>query len=252
MDNVINPLLIQIFLLVLVLIFAHTVETLLGFGASLITMALGVYIFPINGLLPVVVILGFLQSCWLVTRWIRYLKWRALLLNIMPAVAVGMILGIYYRTRVASYKQLLVLLGLFVMAVSIMEIFLIYRTRSAGGSLPKYLGLPILIVGGLFHGIYATGSPLIIYYSSRELKEPAEFRATISMLWLILNLILLFNLYASGLINVNTITTTGIVLPGLIAGIILGNSMKFRAVVFKFLVYVLLFFAGLLLLFQPG
>jgi hypothetical protein len=251
-DNIVTPLLIQIFLLVLVLVFAHTVETVLGFGATLLAMALGIYIFPLNILLPVLVILGFLQSCWLVARWFRHLKWRVLLLSILPAVAVGMVVGIYYRTQVANYKQLLILLGIFIMAVSFLEIILIYRTRSAGGSLPWYLGWPILIIGGIFHGIYASGGPMIIYYSSRELKEPADFKATVSMLWFILNLVLVLNLYSAGLINVNTITTTGIVMPGLIVGIILGSTLKFREVVFKVLLYALLFIAGLLLLFQPG
>lgn len=249
-DTIITPLLLQIFLLMLVLVFAHTVETVLGFGATLLAMALGIYIFPLNTLLPVLVILACLQSIWLVARWFRHLKWRVLLYNILPAVIVGMAVGIYYRTQVANYMQLLILLSVFIMALSILEIILIYRTRTAGGSLPWYLGWPILIVGGIFHGLYASGSPMIVYYASRELKEPAEFRATVSTLWLILNLVLVINLYSAGLINVNTITTTGILLPGLILGIMLGSTLKFRAVVFKVLLYILLFVAGLVLLLQ--
>ena len=249
-DSILNPLLIQIFLLVLVLIFAHMVETLLGFGATLLAMALGIYILPFNTLLPVLVILGFLQSCWMVGRWHRYLKWKVLLINILPAVAVGMAIGIYYRTLVASYDQLLILLAVFIMAVSVLELVLIYRTRFAAGSLPWYLGWSILIVGGIFHGLYASGAPLIVYYASRELNEPADFKATMSTLWLILNLVLMLNLYSAGLINVNTIMTTGIALPGLIVGIVLGSMLKFRAVVFKVLLYILLFVSGFLLLFQ--
>jgi len=245
-----NPVLIQLFLLVLILIFAHTVETVLGFGATIIAMALGIYLFPLDTILPVLVMLGVLQSAWLVGRWFRHLQWRVLLLKILPAAAVGMVIGIYYRTQVADYKQLIILLGIFVMAVSVMEIVLIYRTRAAGGSLPWYLGIPILVIGGIFHGIFASGGPLIIYYSSRELKEPADFRATISTLWLILNIALLVNLYSAGQINLETLTMTGIVLPGLIVGIVLGSFVKFRAIVFKVLLYVLLFIAGLLLFIQ--
>jgi hypothetical protein len=245
-----DPLLIRVFLLVLVLIFAHTVETVLGFGATIIALALGIFIFPLETLLPVLVFLGFLQSLWLVVRWFKYIKWQALLLNILPAATIGMAIGISYRTMIGNYTQLLVLLGVFVMAVSVMEIILIYKTRAAGGSLPWYLGWPILIVGGIFHGIFASGGPLIIYYSSRELKEPAEFRATISMLWLILAVILIVNLYSVGQINVNTLATTGIVLPGLILGIIFGSRLAFRDLVFKVLIYALLFFAGLLLVGQ--
>ena len=246
-----EPVLIRVFLLILVLVFAHTVETVLGFGATIITLALGIFIFPLDTILPVLVILGLLQSLWLVVRWFRYIRWRVLLLNILPAVVAGMAIGIYYRTLVADYRQLIILLGIFIMAVSLLEIIMIYRTRAAGGSLPWYLGWPILITGGIFHGIYAMGSPLIVYYSSRELKEPAEFRATISMLWMMLAVILVINLYSIGQINITTITTTGIVLPGLILGIFFGSRIKFRALPFKVLLYVLLFAAGLLLLFQP-
>jgi uncharacterized membrane protein YfcA len=245
-----DPFLIKLFFLVLVLVFAHTVETVLGFGATIIAMALGIYILPLNTILPVLVILGLLQSIWLVSRWFRHIQWRVLCLKILPAAVVGMVIGIYYRTQVANIVQLLILLSGFIMAVSVMEIILIYRTRAAGGSLPWYLGWPILIVGGIFHGIFATGGPLIVYYSSRELKEPADFRATLSTLWLILNIALVTNLYAAGQINLDTLTITGIVLPGLIAGIVLGSFIKFRALPFKVLIYVLLFIAGLLLLIQ--
>ena len=246
-----EPILIRVFLLILVLVFAHTVETVLGFGATIITLALGIYIFPLDTMLPVLVILGLLQSLWLVVRWFKYIRWRVLLLHILPAVVVGMAIGIYYRTLVADYRQLIILLGIFVMAASLLEIIMIYRTRAAGGSLPRYLGWPILIIGGIFHCIYALGAPLIVYYSSRELKEPAEFRATVSMLWLILAVMLVINLYSIGQINITTITTTGIVLPGLILGIFFGSRMKFQMLPFKVLIYALLFIAGLLLLLQP-
>jgi uncharacterized protein len=97
-----EPVLIRVFLLILVLVFAHAVETVLGFGATIITLALGIYIFSLDTMLPVLVILGLLQSLWLVVRWFRYIRWRVLLLHILPAVVVGMAIGIYYRTLVAG------------------------------------------------------------------------------------------------------------------------------------------------------
>jgi hypothetical protein len=245
-----DPILLRVFLLILVLVFAHTVETVLGFGATIITLALGIYIFPLDTMLPVLVILQFLQSLWLVARWFKSIRWKVLLLTILPATAIGLAIGITYRTLVADYRQLIILLGIFIMAASLMEIIMIYRTRAEGGSLPWYLGWPILITGGVFHGLYALGAPLIVYYASRELKEPAEFRSTISMLWLMLSVILLANLFSIGQVNYTTLTTTGIVLPGLILGIYFGSRMKFRPLPFKVLIYALLFVAGLLLLFQ--
>lgn len=241
----------KLILLALVLVLAHTTETVLGFGCTLIAMALGIYLFPLHVILPVLVVLGLLQSIWLVGRWFRHIQWRVLLFRILPSTALGMAVGIHYRTQVADYKQLIILLGIFIMAASLMEVVLIYKTRAVGSSLPWYLAIPILIVGGIFHGIFATGGPMIIYYAGRELKEPAEFRATVSTLWLVLNSALVVNLYSIGQLNLETLTMTGMVLPGFILGIVLGSRVKFRAIVFKVLIYMLLFFAGLILLFQP-
>ncbi len=243
---------LALILLALILVFAHTVETVLGFGATIIAVALGIYVLPLDFLLPVLVILAVLQSVWLVIRWFRHLRWRVLLLYILPWAAAGMALGIYYRSRVADYLQLLILLGIFIMAVSILEIVMIYRTRAAGVNLPWYIGIPILVFGGVFHGMYASGGPLIVYYSSRELKEPAEFRATLSMLWLMLNLALLVNLQSLGQINFEVLKTVVFMLPALVLGIFLGNRVKFRAIVFKVLIYALLFIAGLLLFIQAA
>jgi len=243
-------ILVRVFLLVMVLVIAHSVETLLGFGASIIAIALGIYIFPLPVILPVLAILFLLQNIWMISRWFKYIQWRVLLVWILPASIIGMGVGIYYRTLVGSYSQLLIILGLFIMAVSVMEIVLIYKTRAAGGILPWYLSWPILFFGGIFHGLYAQGQPMAVYYLSREFKEPAQFRATVSMLYLILNVMLIANLYTIGLINLDTLATTGIVLPGLIVGIILGSRMKFRTLPYKVLVYALLFVAGLLLFIQ--
>ncbi|MBN1689524.1 MAG: TSUP family transporter [Dehalococcoidia bacterium] len=245
-----DPFLLKMLLLVLILVAAHTLETILGFGATIIAMSLAIYLFPLTTLLPVLVILGLLQSIWLVGRWFRHIQWRILCLKILPAAAVGMAAGIYYRTEVASMLQLLILLGAFIMVVAVMEIILILRTRAAGGSLPWYVGWPVLIGGGIFHGIFATGGPLIVYYSSREMKEPAEFRATLSTLWLLLNIVLLVNLCTAGQVNLDILKITGLALPGFIAGVILGSIIRLKALYFKILIYALLFLAGLMVLIQ--
>ena len=57
---------LSLILLAAILIFAHTVETVLGFGATMIAIALGIYILPLDFLLPVLVILAILQSAWLI------------------------------------------------------------------------------------------------------------------------------------------------------------------------------------------
>jgi hypothetical protein len=59
---------LTLFLLACILVLAHTAETILGFGSTLIALALGAYLLPLETLVPMLVILGLLQSIWLVGR----------------------------------------------------------------------------------------------------------------------------------------------------------------------------------------
>ncbi len=66
-----TPEITSILLLALILVLAHLVETTLGFGDTIISLAFGLFLFPLEVLLPALVALAILQSTWLVIRWHR-------------------------------------------------------------------------------------------------------------------------------------------------------------------------------------
>jgi len=239
----------SLFLLGCILILAHTAETFLGFGATLIALALGVHLIPLETLVPVLVILALLQSLWLVVRWFRHIKWRVLLRQILPAAGIGIPIGIWGR-GLADEAQLRMILGAFIVAVSSMELVSVFRRRTAREELRWYYRIPVLVAGGIFHGLFATGGPLIVYYASRQLKSQASFRATLSMLWLILNTVLLINFWMLGQIDFQTLEMTALVLPGLVVGILVGSFIHVRQLIFGAVTYALLLSNGLVLLVQ--
>jgi uncharacterized membrane protein YfcA len=77
-------------------VLAHLVETTLGFGDTIISLAFGLFLFPLEVLLPALVALAILQSAWLVFRWHRKVNWRLLLITVLP-LAPGMLAGILIR-----------------------------------------------------------------------------------------------------------------------------------------------------------
>lgn len=233
----------------LILVLAHTAETILGFGSTLIALALGVHLIPLNTLVPMLVILGLLQSFWLVGRWFRYIQWRILLRDILPVAGVGMFIGILGR-GVTDESQLRIILGAFIVLVSSVELFYLFSKKAARDALRWYYRIPLLLAGGVFHGLFATGGPLIVYYASRQLKTPEGFRATLSTLWLVLNTALLINFSMSAQLNLKTLEMTAWVLPGLTVGIILGNFIHVKELPFKVTTYTLLLFSGVILLIQ--
>ena len=232
-----------------ILILAHTAETVLGFGATLIALALGAYLLPIETLVPVLVILALLQSIWLVIRWFRFIYWQTLLMYILPLAAVGMVIGIFSR-EIADEKTLKMVLACFIIIVSITELVLLFMKKKHYRQLDWYYSVPLLIGGGIFHGLFATGGPPIIYYASRRFKAQQTFRATLSMLWLILNVGLITGFLVGGQIDLAILKMTAFVLPGFAIGVIIGSIISVKEFWFKVLTYVLLFLSGLFLLIQ--
>jgi uncharacterized membrane protein YfcA len=237
----------NLLLLGCILVLAHTAETVLGFGATLIALALGVHLVPLQELVPVLVILALLQSIWLVARWFRHIEWRILLRHILPAAGVGIPIGIWCR-GVADENQLRMILGAFIVVVASAELVLLFRRQSVGDELRWYYRVPLVFAGGIFHGLFATGGPLIVYYASRQLREQATFRATLSTLWLVLNTVLLIGFWSGAQLDSEIFKMTAFVLPGLIVGIVLGSFIRVNELIFRGITYALLLLSGLVLL----
>lgn len=244
-----DPLAWPLFLLGCILVLAHTVETVLGFGSTLIALALGVHLLPLETLVPMLVLLGLLQSLWLVGRWFRHIDWKVLLLSILPLAAAGTAIGLFSRGIVAE-NTLKTILGGFIIVVSLAELAVLFIRKMPGGELRWFFGLPLLIGGGIFHGLFATGGPPIVYYASRRLRTQQAFRATLSMLWLVLNTGLIITFLAGGQLDGKKTAMAAAVLPGLAAGVLLGSFIRVKEVWFKGLTYLFLIFSGLFLLIQ--
>ena len=53
-----DPLAGPLFLLGCILVLAHSIETVLGFGSTLIALAFGIHLLPLETLVPMLVVLG--------------------------------------------------------------------------------------------------------------------------------------------------------------------------------------------------
>lgn len=240
-----SPEITNILLLALILVLAHMVETTLGFGDTIIALAFGLFLFPLEELLPALVALAILQSTWLVIRWHRQVNWRLLLVTILPLAALGMIAGILIRNY-ANETMLIIVLGVFIMLVSAVELIGLYIRKSAAGPLPRYLAVPVIVGGGIFHGLFATGGPLIVYYAGREIREPQAFLGTLAVLWLILNVVLYTTMWLAGSANLQSLQLAAVVLPGFIAGVAIGSFIKVKELTFKTLTWSVLFIVGMI------
>jgi uncharacterized protein len=236
--------------LALVVLTAFTVETALGFGATLIIVALGSILLPISTLLPSLVPLNLALSLWLVARYRRQIDTRFLFRRLLPLMALGLPLGVAIY-RVADPSLLKRLFGAFLVVVSSIEL---RRMRASHGADPaplsKLVERTMLVAGGVVHGAFATGGPMAVYVTSRAIHDKGAYRATLSLLWTVLNLILLASYGWAGQLDGASLVLTGVLVPCLALGLVLGEMAHHRVpvAIFRAAVFVALALAGVMLL----
>ncbi len=208
-------------------VFAQAVETVAGFGGTVLALALGVHVVPLERLVVALVIVGWLQSAWNVGRGHRAISFRVLLGRILPLAGAGLAAGAFAFSALGDVGLELVL-GAFVVVVSALELYRLFRRPAAPRPLHPALSAALLAGGGVFHGLFASGGPLIVLFASRALPEKAAFRATLSALWLTMNTVLLASYALSGRLDRETGTLAASLLPALAVGIVAGEALHAR------------------------
>jgi uncharacterized membrane protein YfcA len=227
---------------------AFSIETALGFGATLISVALGSFVLDLDALLPALAPLNLTLSIYLATRYRAQIDQRFLFTRLLPLMGLGLPIGMLVFAS-ADPSLLKRLFGAFLVVVAAVELM---RMRQPGDQQP--LGRPgeiaMLLAGGMIHGAFMTGGPMAVYVTGRVLTDKGRYRATLSALWAVLNIVILTSYAMTGRL---TATTGGLVVtlvPSIAIGMVTGEVL-FRRVsqtLFRGAVFVMLLASGALLM----
>lgn len=239
-------------ILLIVFLVSNVVETVTGFGSTIVAVTIGANFYPISHLVAVIVPINIMLSAYIVIRHFRAVDLREYAFRILPFAGAGLAIGIAVSSF-AGGNELKIAYGAFVLCFSAWELVRLLR----GGDAEKQPELPLakgalwLVAGGIVQGIYASGGPLVVYYASRKLKDKTVFRSTLSMLWLALNIVLVTTLAMKHEVNAGTLKTSAALLPSLAIGIFLGEKLhgRINERAFRVFVFALLIAAGASLLF---
>lgn len=236
--------------LAVVVLLAFSIEAALGFGATLVAVALGSFFVGLDVLLPALVPLNVLLSGFLVARYWRAVETRFLFTRLLPLMAVGLPLGqLAFQTIDASILKRI--FGAFVAVVAAIEL---RRMRLHANEAPVPLRRPVevafLLLGGVVHGAFATGGPMAVYVTGRVVHDKGAYRATLSVLWLALNLVLVGSYGVSGALGPETLSLSVVLAPSLLLGLVVGELAHHRVPVatFRAGVFAMLLLAGGMLL----
>lgn len=219
---------------------AFGTEGAIGFGGTVIAASLGAQVLPLEALLPAFVPLNLAMSAWLVRTGRDAIAWRVLIHELAPPVALGAAGGLVLF-HVPAKTALALAFGVFVAGLALLQL-----VRPASRPLSRRGRILMLVAGGVAHGLFGTGGPMIVYVARRRLPDKRAFRATLAVLWLVLNVALLANYVALGLYTHDTGALALVVALALVPGLALGERIH-RALDparFERMVWLLLLVAG--------
>ena len=169
---------------------------------------------------PVLLFLALLLAIYIVYIDRKHIVWKEFL-KIVVFVGLGLPFGIftfgYFNENVLRW-----ILGVFMIVVSIRGLLSFVMTLNEN-RLPKWVLNLLLVAGGFIHGVFSSGGPLVVIYARKALPDKTSFRATISMLWLSLNTVMLIQSLISGRMTAQTWEIIGVCLPFLLVGALGGN-----------------------------
>lgn len=231
---------------------AFTIEAALGFGATLVTVSLGALWVPIPALLAAFVPVNVALSALIAGRERAHVDRRLLFGRVLPLMAIGVPLGMF-AVRQLDPRGMKLAFGAFVAVLALIELAgerWARRTGTLAAPGPRALApgpaAVMLLLGGAFHGAFATGGPMAVYVIGRTIHEKAAFRATLSLLWVCLNVLLLAGFAHDGTLGASSLGTSVVLVPSLLVGLAAGDVLHRRVplATFRLAVFVMLAIVG--------
>jgi uncharacterized membrane protein YfcA len=232
----------------LVVFLTHALEAITGFGCTVLALPFITALFGLKSGVMTLTVLAWILALYIAISKRRDIDWKALAV-ILGFVVAGLPIGMYLF-RSVDPGPLKKVLAAFIIVASGLQLLAFAAPRLAGKRLPKPLGFLLLFLGGIVHGMFSSGGPLVVLYASQALPDKGRFRATLCVLWATLNSIIIVSYLVSGSVTAETATRTGLMLPFLAVGIAAGEWAHHRVkpAAFKLIVFSMLLVTGFIML----
>lgn len=230
-------------LFVLIQVIANIVQAITGFAGGPIAMPPSMALVGVpNAKASITMILWFVTM--IVTlqnlKYINYKKFFTMLVLMI----VGMIPGIWLFD-ILPVKILMVVYGVIVVLIGIGKLL-----KPDANELKTPWNYVALIFSGVMQGMFTSGGPFLALYATGAMKDKKEFRATVTPIWFVLNIYLMYNMFRQGMYTGYVMKLTGVSIVPVLLAIFVGNKInhKIEQKAFLKLVYVLLIISGATLL----
>ena len=230
-----------IFLVVVFL--TNIIQGITGFAGTVLAMPPGIFLQGIDTAKMVLNILGILASLWIVSVSYKDINWKEVK-KILFFMVIGTALGMKIFTLL-PLEFLLKIYAIFIILMALKGIFIKGEMKT-----PEWVLVGVILLAGVIHGMFVSGGPLIMIYVAKKLKSKSSFRATLAIVWIVLNTYLAFSHYNQGIFTSENLKLLYLSIPPFALGMIVGNILhhKMSQATFLKLSYILLSISGVALI----
>ena len=163
----------------LIACFAYAIESIFGFGGTIIFLGISGFFFDFNSLLKLAMIVGLSSGLAVLIQSYKYASLNHLI-KILIYTIPGALIGTYFISYFASD----ILIKIFALILIVYGCFNLFFPDI---KFPQFLKNFFVILGGFIQGIYTIGGPFVLmgykdYFSSKQ-----ELRSTMAGYFFIIN-----------------------------------------------------------------
>ena len=233
-------------LFLIVILLTNVIQAITGFAGTVLAMPVSLRLVGSDVAKPVLNLAALIICLAVVIHHFKDIQWKEFAKMIL-CVGSGFALGFAVQLLPINGTILLKLYGIVIMSIALIYLFLdIDHVR-----IPTWVLYLCLFLGGLLHQMYVSGGPLVVIYAMKTFKNKNSFRATLSLMWIVLNGFLFGTHMASGLFSAHLWILVGIAFAVSSLSYIVGSLLakKLPHDIFMKITYVLLFISGISLIF---
>jgi uncharacterized membrane protein YfcA len=226
-----------------VVFLTNIIQGITGFAGTVLAMPPGIFLQGIDTAKMVLNILGILSSIWIIFISYKDIDWKEVK-KILVFMIIGVALGMKLFTLL-PLGFLLKIYAFFIILMALKGIFIKGEIQT-----PKWVLIGVILLAGVVHGMFVSGGPLIMIYVAKKLKSKSSFRATLAVVWIVLNSYLAFSHYNQGVFTPENIKLLWMSIPPFAFGMIAGNILHYKMSQASFLKlsYILLSISGMALI----
>ena len=230
-------------LFVLAVMFGVFVQSLAGFGGTLLSMPICIMLMGLDISKPVITFVAWITGVVVLVTEYKHINWRELF-KMTGVMLLGVLGGLWATGRV-QLNFLLIAYAVVVIAVGVKKLFFPSNQEA-----PKAVQNTALAIAGIMQGLFVSGGSFLAVYSVAQLKEKQEFRATVNAVWAILNIIMVITYFVEGAVTRQVAIMSGIVILPTIFAIWLGGVLTrhVKQATFLKFIYIILIISGIVLL----